>query len=117
MNRPGAGTDAVVSTLDIFPTLCDLAGIPAPDFARGVSLRPMLVNPEARGHSAVSYWKDAGTLRTATHRLIVHRDGSAELYDHTTNPGETLNTASQFPEVVKRLKDELTRKLSRNEDD
>jgi arylsulfatase A-like enzyme len=47
MRGPGGFTggrinDALVSHLDIYPTLCDLAGIDHPDFLQGFSLLPLL---------------------------------------------------------------------------
>lgn len=38
----GKAVDDVVSQLDLFPTLCDLAGLPHPDWLQGYSLRPLL---------------------------------------------------------------------------
>lgn len=46
MAKPGESTKSVVETLDMFPTLCDLAGLPKPDFVHGVSLRAQLENPK-----------------------------------------------------------------------
>jgi iduronate 2-sulfatase len=91
--RPGASTRAVVETLDVFPTLCELTGLPMPTFAHGVSLVPQLKDPSAVGHPAVAYRSNARTIRTDTHRLIVHKDGHHELYDHQTAAGETRNVA------------------------
>jgi arylsulfatase A-like enzyme len=34
--------DALVSHLDVYPTLCDLAGVPRPDFLQGLSLLPLV---------------------------------------------------------------------------
>ena len=42
MNKPGQPTDAVVETLDVFPTLCDLAGIGLPETIEGLSFRSIL---------------------------------------------------------------------------
>lgn len=110
IEKPGVKTDAIVETLDIFPTLCELTGIDKPDFAQGQSLHPMLVNPTSPGHTALSYWGGANTLRTATHRLTVHSSGQIELYDHTTPEKETVNVKDQYPEVVADLKRQLTEK-------
>jgi iduronate 2-sulfatase len=110
IQMPGAKTDAVVETLDIFPTLCDLTGVDIPDFATGVSLRPMLDNPDTVGSPALAYWKGMETLRTATHRIIVHKNGEVELYDHTRPERETLNIADQHPELVEKLKKLLAEK-------
>jgi len=103
LTRPGEATDSMVETLDVFPTLCDLAGIAAPEFAQGVSLRPLLDDPGSPGHPAISYSPKARTVRTDTHRLILHDDGYAELYDHTTAAGETKNLADTQPDRVAEL--------------
>jgi iduronate 2-sulfatase len=108
---PGKTTAAVVETLDLFPTLCELSGLQVPAFAQGVSLAPILADPSAAGHDAVSYKGDAKTIRTATHRLIVHRGGEVELYDHTAAAGETKNIAEQHPEMVRELKARLAARL------
>ncbi len=110
IEKPGEKTDAVVETLDIFPTLCELAGIPNPDFAQGVSLAAQLENPEAEGHAALGYKSNADTLRTKTHRITVHKDGFVELYDHTSPEKETVNVADKNPELVDQLKQQLAAK-------
>ncbi|VGO17429.1 Choline-sulfatase [Pontiella desulfatans] len=105
IGHPGAKTDAVVETLDLFPTLCDLTGVEKPTFAQGESLLPQLNDPSAAGHTALAYRADKATLRTDTHRIIVHqKDGFVELYDHTSPEKETLNIAEKQPELVAKLK-------------
>ncbi len=109
--NPGTQTESLVETLDIFPTLCDLAALPHPDFAQGVSLRPILEIPNSPGHAAISYFTGLRrTIRTNTHRLIVHRDGYVELYDHTSPEKETLNVAKDNPEIVRELLAQLNRR-------
>ncbi|MGJ8698108.1 MAG: sulfatase [Verrucomicrobiaceae bacterium] len=46
-NGVGRKSDSLVELLDMYPTLCDLAGIPIPDHLEGKSLRPILENPES----------------------------------------------------------------------
>lgn len=111
MKNKGSNTEAIVETLDIFPTLCDLAGIEVPKYTQGTSLRKILVDPDIAGHSAVSYKKNASTIRTATHRLTLHKDGFVELYDHTTTEKETKNVAKTHPELVEELKNQLNTRL------
>jgi len=113
MNKPGEATDAVVETLDVFPTLCELAGVPSPDYVHGVSLVPMLDDPGAPGHPAVSYTPRARTIRTERYRLIVHNDGYVELYDHESPDKETKNIAQANPAVVRELHARLEARLSR----
>lgn len=38
----GRVIDAMVSHLDIYPTVCELAGVPTPSFAQGLSLLPLV---------------------------------------------------------------------------
>jgi iduronate 2-sulfatase len=113
----GIKTDAVVESLDIFPTLCDLTGLPVPDFAQGISLQPQLDDPLAAGHTAVAYTAKAKTIRTRNHRLILHKNGNIELYDHTTKDQETLNISADQPDRTAELKRMLNAKLSASSHD
>ena len=111
MAAAGEPTRAIVETIDLFPTLTDLTGLPKPDFVHGVSLRPVLENPKAPGHPAVAYQRKARTIRTESHRLIDHGDGYAELYDHASPERETRNIAKQHPQLVEELGKRLDKQL------
>ncbi|MFD1615611.1 sulfatase [Gelatiniphilus marinus] len=108
--QSGFSTDAMVETLDVFPTLCDLADIEMPEFAQGVSLKNVLNKKDTVGHNALAYKSGAVTLRTNTHRLVLHDDGFTELYDHATTKKETQNIAEKHPEWVEKLKQQLKAK-------
>ena len=108
---PGKPTQAMVETLDIFPTVCDLTGLKPPAHLNGQSLMPILKNPNAKGHPAFAYKGGAQTIRTETHRLIAHRGGELELYDHTTPQGETKNLAEAQPEKAAALLKQLRARL------
>ena len=113
MASAGESTQAVVESLDLFPTLADLAKLPEVSFAQGVSLRPILEKPgaEGAGHPAFSYKGGAKTIRTDSHRLIVHKGGHLELYDHRTPQGETKNVAEEQPEIAKQLAEQIRARL------
>ncbi|MCA9079954.1 MAG: sulfatase [Planctomycetaceae bacterium] len=113
MTQPGAPTDAVVETLDLYPTLCELAGLKTPDQLAGVSLKPMLDNPAATGHAAFAYSGGAKTIRTATHRLIAHKGGELELYDHRQPDAETHNLAPNEPKLAQELLDQLQARFNK----
>jgi iduronate 2-sulfatase len=113
MPHAGKSTFAVVETLDLFPTLVELSELPAADFVHGRSLVPILESPdEAGGHSAISYHRQARSLRTASHRLVAHGNGHLELYDHRTPEGETKNLAESMPELAEELRQQLEARLA-----
>ncbi len=112
ITKAGTKTDAVVETLDIFPTLCALTNLPQPDFVHGASLAPMLNDPSAAGHPAISYGRGQ-TIRNDRFRLIQHRDGYVELYDHNSKAGETKNVAAEYPDVAQALSTLLDKRLKR----
>lgn len=109
--NPGAPTQSMVETLDVFPTLCELAELPMPDYAQGVSLVPILKDPAAEGHPAYAYSKGLYTVRTDKYRFIRHPKGESELYDHTSPEGETKNIAADHPDVVSDLAKQLKARL------
>ena len=112
MNQSGRETEAIVETLDLFPTLCDLTDIDIPSFVNGVSLKNILKNPHQTGHAAIAYTNRATTIRTDTHRMILHKDGQVELYDHSSPYKETRNIFNQNQGLVLELKEKLEIKLN-----
>ena len=119
---PGKRCGALVETVDLYPTLCELAGLPAPTGLDGASFAAALRNPQtAKTKDAVFHVyprspKGMGELigravRTERHRLVEWKKAGApadtgilELYDYVTDPGETKNLAGSQPEVVSRLR-------------
>ena len=109
--NPGKATRAMVETLDIFPTICELTGLKAPAGLNGQSLVPILKNPATKGHPAYAYKRGVQTIRTDTRRLIAHKSGQLELYDHTSSAGETKNLAEAQPEKAAALLKQLRARL------
>ena len=79
--------------LDVYPTLADLCGLPAPDDLEGVSLRPQLENPGSiRDRPAITdHNRGNQSVRGERYRLIHYADGSEELYDLKEDPAERTN--------------------------
>ncbi len=76
----GQVSDQLVSHVDVFPTLCDVLGLPQPDWLQGVSLLPVInenravrdeVFAEVTYHAA---YEPKRSVRTARHKLIRHYD-------------------------------------------
>ncbi len=112
MKRAGEPTNAMVETLDLFPTLCELTGLTAPEGLHGVSLNPLLENPDVEGHPAIAYFHRGGrTIRTDTHRLIENKDGFMELYDHRLRDAETVNLAGANTRLIESLVAQLNNRL------
>ena len=113
-NRESFKSNAIVETVDLFPTLCELAGVQKPTFSDGISLSSNLNRSNIEDHSAIAYTNKATTIRTSAYRMILHTDGFVELYNHNSNAGETKNIAEEQPETVAKLKAILTSKLDSN---
>ncbi len=109
--KPGEKATGIVETLDIFPTLCDLTGLPKAEFSQGSSLISMLENPIQSGHAAVSYLQKAQTIRVPRYRLIAHDDEFMELYDYESAEKEKRNIADKNPKKVAELKYMLRTKI------
>jgi arylsulfatase A-like enzyme len=107
VTRPGGLCRAPVDFMSIYPTLCDLAGIPKPAHVEGRSLRPLLADPAAAWQDAAltTFGRGNHAVRTDRWRYIRYADGGEELYDHESDPLEWTNLAG-LPEHAA-LKKEL----------
>lgn len=93
--------DALVSSLDIAPTLLGCAGLETPITWQG---RDLLANVEPPIEPIVSqYGRSLYSVRTATWKLIVADGEARELYHLETDPHEEHNLAQQEPGTVGNL--------------
>jgi iduronate 2-sulfatase len=113
----GQRSAAMIESVDIYPTLCELAGLPAPPPVDGRSFAASINDPSAvaRDHIIHVYPRKAGligrAIRTPRYRLVQWKKPGApaesadlELYDYQDDPLETRNLASDRPEVVNELR-------------
>lgn len=129
----GAQTHAITELVDLFPTLCELAGIEVPKYMQGVSLVPLIENPKLT-------WKSAAfsqfhrrpkvsadgqrymgySLNTREYHYIEwytwdHKTGTKgelrdiELYDRENDPHEKVNISQNtaLTDVRKALANQL----------
>ena len=102
--RKGVRIPALVSSVDVFPTLLDLADVPAPEGLPGLSLRPVLENPDASLRSYVaSECVGVGgkqgmghrMVRTARWKYILTDENEELLFDEQADPYEMENVAGR----------------------
>lgn len=99
VTRPGTRCSRTVDLMSIYPTLCDLAGLPAPDHVEGRSIVPLLKEPAAEWKfpAITTHGRGNHAVRTERHRYIRYANGDEELYDSVADPYEWKNLAA-FPE-------------------
>lgn len=112
----GERRDAYCYLLDIYPTLCDLLGLPTPETVEGKSLVPALHDPayKVRDVLLCAY---AGTQRSARDRrfklieYVVQGRRTTQLFDLQADPWEVNNLAGDpaYAEPLARLRAELVR--------
>ena len=112
-------TNALVETVDIYPTLAELAGLPPPQVPQGIegksfvaALRdPNLGTKNYLYHVYPRGERIGSAVRTTRYRLVEWKvpgraadTAELELYDYEKDPLETKNLAAEQPEVVARLR-------------
>lgn len=115
--QPGSVTQQLAETVDIYPTLCELAGLPFPKGPQpidGVSLVDVLQDPSrrVRNHAYHAYPKRklGRAIRTDRYRLVEWRvpgqplaSAEYELYDYAVDSVERKNIINEQPQVAKQL--------------
>lgn len=117
--KAGAKTDALVDLVDMYPTLCEVAGLDVPEHVEGTSFVPLFGNPERAWKKAAYSFYDreadkkvigmGRSIRTAKYRYTEWRDQvtneliARELYDHSETMLATVNLANnpEYRSVVK----------------
>jgi len=111
----GSTTEALAEFVDVYPTLCELAGLPIPEALEGTSLVPAMAHPDRP-------WKKAAfsqyprkkvmghSMRTDRYRYTEWAEAGKEpvgieLYDHRNDPDENVNLAGkpEHQKVVREL--------------
>ncbi|MDF7824537.1 sulfatase [Pontiellaceae bacterium B12227] len=99
-----------VGLINVYKTVCDFAGLAAPDYVDGMSLVPWLNDPsKPMEQPAMTTWGRGNyTLRTKNWRYTRYFDGTEELYDHRNDPQEWTNLANnpEYESMKQKLADE-----------
>ena len=116
--KPGV-RERLVEQVDIYPTLCQLAGLPLPKHLQGRSLTPMLESPDAKGKQvAISTMVATNTklighsVRTDAFRYIEWNEGRGgeQLFDLRSDRDE-LHDLSKAPAQAERM-DRMRQRLA-----
>ncbi len=109
----------IVEYVDIYPTLCELAGIEAPAHLEGESMRPLMEgDSEGWKNFAICKYQNGVTLVSGDYFYTEwhnRKDGKFQgrmLFDHSQDPTEDYNLAElpEYKELVDRLQAELEAK-------
>jgi arylsulfatase A-like enzyme len=107
VTNPNSRCTSPVGLVDLFPTLTELCSLPSVDGIDGVSLVPLLRDPNHVWDRPALTTHGAGnhSLRTDRWRYIRYADHSEELYDHRSDPNEWINLANskEFASVKQQL--------------
>ncbi len=111
-----ARTSALVETVDLYPTLAELAGLPARAELDGQSFAAVIADPSTKTRDSIIHVYPRNDLlgraiRTARYRMVEWKKPGAgadtaefELYDYEADPLETKNLAKEKPAVLAELK-------------
>lgn len=120
----GQKTRSFAELIDLYPTLCDLAGIPGAGHTEGGSLVPLLSDPSAsiKQEAFSQFRRRSGkrdlmgyAMRTDQYRFVEWIDRHTlkavghELYDHQADPREKVNLAKE--ESQKNRIEQLSQKM------
>ena len=99
--------DKPVDLMSVYPTLCELTGIPKPSHVEGANIVKLLKNPNAEWSkpALTTYGFNNHAIRTERWRYIRYANGDEELYDHSVDPYEWKNLAKnpEYNSIKKEL--------------
>jgi iduronate 2-sulfatase len=105
--KPGQKSNRLVEFVDIYPTLCDLAGITSANKGlHGISFKPLLNDSGAPWKKAAfSKFGSAVSVITDRYNYAEFKNGEKMLYDLKNDPSENVNIAgaSEHQALVEKL--------------
>lgn len=114
----GQRRTGLIETIDLYPTLCELTGLPQPKHLQGHSFATLMKNAGADWKSAaVGRFQNGDTIRTDSHRFTEYTNKQGQqtsrmLYDFSTDPHENANVADRQSDAVQTLSRELHKRMA-----
>jgi iduronate 2-sulfatase len=120
VSTPGvaaASTKAMTEYVDIYPSLCELAGIQAPDYLHGTSFVPVLKDPSSQVKNEIytRYARGEAVVDTEfSYTEFVNKNGIPSaymLFDMQQDPKQNVDVSKRttYKEVVKKYRKKLKR--------
>ena len=107
-------TDGIVELVDIYPTLCELAGIQPPKHLEGTSMVPLMNDPKRQWKKAAFTRHGNGIAVTTSEFTYTEYGNNAQrmLYDRKKDSSENENVAEaeEYKETAKQLSNLLSGK-------
>jgi len=121
-NEGGKKTAGLTEFIDIYPSLCELAGLSLPDHLQGRSFVPLMKQTnQPWKEAAIGRFRNGDTIRRDAFLFTEYTDGIGDpvarmLYDHQVDPGENVNVAENEgrKETVTELTEELHQRMGRD---
>ena len=93
------------------PTLSEFAHAKMPQHVDGISLLPLLKGKKQNTGDRFLYWEFPGqqvAVRNGNWKAVsVKKNSELELYDISKDPFEKNNLASEYPEILLKMKGEI----------
>ncbi|QHT71520.1 arylsulfatase [Rhodocytophaga rosea] len=100
----GSHIEQIAGSIDLFPTLADLAGIPyqTPKPLDGVSLKPLLLQQSQSWNERLlfSHWDGRVSVRNEQYRL----DHQGKLFNIRNDPGQEKDISAKEPQMAAQLR-------------
>lgn len=118
--KAGERRSQLIESIDLYPTLCELAGLPLPAHLAGRSFVELMQNPDAEWKTAaVGRFQNGDTIRTDRFRLTEYTKPKGEvtsrmLYDHVSDPAENFNVLIKYSPAAAKLAEQLHDRMGRN---
>ncbi len=99
--KGGKKTNAITEYVDIYPSMCELCGLPLPSHLEGKSFVPVLHDPDKHvKKQAVSRWRNGPTLIKDEYFYTEWIDSTGVkqadmLFDHAVDPDETIDISDK----------------------
>jgi len=107
-------TGSLIQSVDIFPTLCSLAGLEVPKSVQGHSFAELLDAPDQKINEAVyARFKEADAVVTDHFNYSRYANGEEMMYDLLKDPQENRNVVGdpEYASTLKLMREELARRI------